>query len=206
MSIRLHVGAYRTSRIAHAICTTVMSPELQAFDHESLVEACAQGDRAALHAIYARESRWLLGVAQRIVRDRHTAHDVLHDAFIQIWTRASTYQRALGSARGWIFTIVRHRAMDEARKRARDVTLGDDAESIEAWPPASSMLPGADDAIARALARCLDALEGPRRHCIVFAFLDGYTHDEIATRLGKPVGTVKSWIRRGLLSLKECLS
>ena len=72
------------------------------FDYESAVEACARGERTALRALYEREAGWLLGVALRIVRNRDSARDVLQDAFVQIWQRAATYQRTLGSARGWI--------------------------------------------------------------------------------------------------------
>lgn len=175
------------------------------FDYESALEACARGERFALRALYEREARWLLGVAQRIVRDHDTAHDVLQEAFLQIWQRAASYQRALGSARGWIYTVVRHRALDEVRKLRREMPVGDDLEALadrhalhEAGQVAAS-----DGA---ALDRCLQTLEERKRECIVYAFVEGYTHEQIAERLTTPVGTVKSWIRRGLIALKECLS
>jgi len=174
------------------------------FDYEAAVEACARGERFALQALYEREARWLLGVAQRIVRDRDAAHDVLQDAFMQVWQRASTYQRSLGSARGWIYTVVRHRALDEVRRAQRETPVGDaieallDARADDAAPEG----PGDDES----LQRCLEALEVGKRDCIVFAFVEGYTHEQIARKLAMPIGTVKSWIRRGLLALKECLS
>ena len=96
-----------------------MSLASPAFDYESAVLACARGERYALRALYEREARWLLGVAQRIVRDRQLAEDVLHDAFLQVWQRAGSYQPALGSARGWIYTVVRHRALKEVRTPER---------------------------------------------------------------------------------------
>ena len=86
-----------------------------AFDYEAAVEACARGERYALRSLYQREARWLLAVAQRIVRDRELARDVVQDAFLQIWQRASSFRRELGSGRGWIYTVVRHRALDVAR-------------------------------------------------------------------------------------------
>lgn len=181
-----------------------MPPPATDFDYESHVEACARGDAAALHALYLRESRWLLAVAQRIVRDRDAAHDVLQDAFVQIWQRASTYQRALGSARGWVYTVVRHRALDVARRAHREVPVGDELESLQEAPPAVEAWPGPGD--IDALGRCLDTLEPARRECIVGAFVEGLTHEQIAARAAAPLGTVKSWIRRGLLSLRECLS
>lgn len=177
-----------------------MPPQPHDFDYESTVEACARGDADALQALYLRESRWLLGVALRIVRDRDTAHDVLQDAFVQIWQRAATYERALGSARGWIYTVVRHKALDTARRAQREVPAGDLLDAMEKQAPAQ--VPADVDA----LTRCLDALEPARRDCIVGAFVEGLTHEQIAARAGTPLGTVKSWIRRGLLSLRDCLS
>ncbi len=175
------------------------------FDYESALEACARGERFALRMLYEREGRWLLGVATRIVRDRDTAHDVLQDAFLQIWQRAQTYQRTLGSARGWIYTVVRHRALDEARKR-REVPAGDDLEALADAQVQTSLGAAEPLADSASLNRCLESLDDKKRECIVFAFVDGYTHEQIATALATPVGTVKSWIRRGLLMLKECLS
>jgi RNA polymerase sigma-70 factor (ECF subfamily) len=175
-----------------------------AFDYEAALEACARGERFALNALYQREARWLLGVAQRIVGDRDHAHDVLQDAFLQIWQRAASYQRSLGSARGWIYTVVRHRALDLARRSGREVSVGDDLEALsDARQAVQDEAAGPD---TTALDRCLAALDERKRECIVCAFVEGYTHDQIATKLATPVGTVKSWIRRGLLALKECLS
>ncbi|MEO8280735.1 MAG: sigma-70 family RNA polymerase sigma factor [Ideonella sp.] len=176
------------------------------FDYESALEACARGERFALRMLYEREARWLLGVAMRIVRDRDTAHDVLQDAFLQIWQRAQTYQRALGSARGWIYTVVRHRALDEARKLRREVPAGDDLEGLADAQAANDHAAAEPLADSASLNRCLESLDDKKRECIVFAFVDGYTHEQIATALATPIGTVKSWIRRGLLVLKECLA
>ena len=177
-------------------------PPAPDFDYETTVEACARGDAAALHALYERESRWLLGVAQRIVRDRDAAHDVLQDAFVQIWQRASTYQRALGSARGWVYTVVRHKALDEVRRAAREMPAGDLRDELAEQPEEA---PAALSADADALGRCLAALDAQKRDCIVSAFVEGLTHEQIAARLAAPLGSVKSWIRRGLLSLRACL-
>lgn len=177
-----------------------------AFDYEAALEACARGERYALRALYEREARWLLGVALRIVRDRETAHDVLQDAFLQIWQRAASYQRALGSARGWIYTVVRHRALDEVRRVRREVPVGDDLEGLSDALSAQQTPHDTPHSDAAALDRCLDRLDERKRECIVFAFVEGYTHEQIADKLATPIGTVKSWIRRGLLALKECLS
>jgi RNA polymerase sigma factor (sigma-70 family) len=179
------------------------------FDHASALEACARGDRYALRAIYEREAGWLLAVVRRIVRDPDLAQDVLQEALLLVWQRAASYQRALGSARGWIYTVVRHKALDEVRRHRPELAVGDALEGLaEGQGVEAAALAARDAAGARteAIEHCLDGLEPSRRDCIVLAFVEGYTHAQIAQRVQAPVGTVKSWIRRGLLALKECLS
>jgi RNA polymerase sigma-70 factor (ECF subfamily) len=175
-----------------------------AFDYESTLEACARGDRHALRALYDNEAHRLLGVALRIVRDHHVAQDVLQDAFVQIWRSAGTFQRALGSGRGWLHTVVRRRALDAVRRGPRELMAGDD---LEAMADAAALLvnDGESDA-AEALSHCLKALDERKRVCIVAAYVNGYTHQEIAQQLQAPLGSVKAWIRRGLLSLRQCMS
>jgi RNA polymerase sigma-70 factor (ECF subfamily) len=183
---------------------TVSTP---AFDYEAALLACARGERYALRALYEREAAWLLGVALRIVRDRERAEDVLHDAFLQVWQHASGYQPELGSARGWIYTIVRHRALKEVRHPGRMqvldptdlVLLSDQQQAANEPPEARSLDTGR-------LEHCLERLDEARRACVLHAFVDGYTHEQIAECLRTPLGTVKSWIRRSLASLKECMA
>lgn len=195
------IGARKDNNTIHL---AVKSPP-DAFDYEAAVEACARGERYALRSLYEREARWLVAVAQRIVRDRELARDVVQDAFLQIWQRASSFRRDLGSGRGWIYTVVRHRALDVARTAGRETAAGDDIDTLaDAAAIASTGVASSFD--TESLERCLDTLEASKRNCIVLAFVEGYTQDQIARRLDTPVGTVKSWIRRGLLSLKACLS
>lgn len=177
------------------------------FDYESALLACARGERDALQSLYERESRWLLGVALRIVRDRPRAEDVLHDAFVQVWQHAATFDPALGSARGWLYTVVRHRALNAVRHPGRLVSA--DPDDLARWSDAAQAQAGGHDdrgLDAESLERCLDRLEATRKACVVFAFVDGFTHEQIAERMATPLGTVKSWIRRSLASLKECLA
>ncbi|MFN3885767.1 MAG: sigma-70 family RNA polymerase sigma factor [Aquabacterium sp.] len=172
------------------------------FDYESALEACARGERFALQSLYEREGRWLLAVAMRIVQDRDLAHDVLQEAFLLIWQRAGSFRRALGSGRGWIYTVVRHRALDEVRRRRADPIPSDPADF------ADTVLEVADEGPLddQALDRCLAQLDATRRQCVVEAYVEGYTHEQIARRVGRPVGTVKSWIRRSLVALRTCLA
>jgi RNA polymerase sigma-70 factor (ECF subfamily) len=181
-------------------------PAASSFDHEAAVLACARGERFALRALYDRESRWLLGVALRIVRDREIAEDVLQDAFLQVWQHANTFDPSLGSARGWIYTVVRHRALREVGA-AKTVQL--DPEDVAAISDAHQAAHADDEdrgLDTESLERCLQRLEESRRTCVVHAFVDGYTHEQIAARMNTPIGTVKSWIRRSLASLKECMA
>ena len=177
------------------------------YDYDAAVLACARGERYALRALYEREARWLLGVALRIVRDRELAEDVLHDAFMQLWQHADTFEPALGSARGWLYTLVRHRALKALREPARmqamdpqDLTELSDTQQAAAD---RSHERGLD---AAGLERCLEQLDAERRACVVHAYVDGFTQEQIAARLQAPLGTVKSWIRRSLASLKECMA
>jgi RNA polymerase sigma-70 factor, ECF subfamily len=180
------------------------SPQTR-IDYEGLLLACARGDRDALRAIYDQESRWLMGVALRIVRDRALAEEVLQEAFLQIWKSSGTFDATRGSGRGWIYTVVRHRALQEIRRSGHEVSL--DSEDLENLAGHSETPDAEPVGVGSAeLEHCLEQLEPNRRACIMHAFIEGYTHEQIAAKLGTPLGTVKSWVRRGLLSLKECLA
>jgi RNA polymerase sigma-70 factor (ECF subfamily) len=179
-------------------------------DHDAALLACARGERFALRMLYEHEGRWLLGVVRRIVRDEALAEDVLQDAFLQVWQRAVTFDPLLGSGRGWIYTVVRHQAL-RAVRRAGIEPLAVEPEVLTALSDrqqTGAAGPDGDDRSldAAGLERCLDRLEANPRACVVHAYVDGYTQEQIASRLGAPLGTVKSWLRRSLLALKECLS
>ena len=181
-----------------------------AFDHDAALMACAHGDRDALRRIYERESRYLLGVALRIVRDRAAAEDVLHDAFVSIWSRASSFVASRGAGRGWIYSVVRHAALNRVRDSAREATLDEPAAAHHDTQAALAAWNTSGDELARhaalgRLGHCLDGLEPTRRSCLLYAYIDGCTHGEIAQRVQAPLGTVKAWIQRGLRALRECM-
>nr|WP_286009675.1 sigma-70 family RNA polymerase sigma factor [Salinicola sp. S1-1-2] len=172
--------------------------------------ACADGDHQALRAIYTLEGARLLGVVQRIVGDRATAEDLIHDAFVKIWQMAHTFDRERGSGKTWIFSIARHLALNHVRRRHREVTVDDEtAERLEATNALAAAAEASDhfDWLGKGeLDRCLAELDAERRNCLFHAYVDGYTHQEIATRLERPLGTVKAWIKRSLTALHECLT
>lgn len=180
------------------------------FDHDAALLACARGDHQALKRIYEHEHRYLFGVALRIVRQHQRAEDVLHDAFISIWQRASSFDPSRGEGRGWIFSIVRHAALNLVRDRMREVSVDEEAPLTVYDQAVMASHASTDDPFERRvelgrLGDCLAGLEPGRRACIVMAYVDGCSHSEIAEQTGTPLGTVKAWIQRGLRALRECM-
>lgn len=179
------------------------------FDHQSALLACAAGDRRALEHLYAEESRYLLGVALRIVRQRTLAEDVLHDAFVSIWTRAGSFDPERGSAKGWMYSVVRHQALDMVRAAQRDnlsEVAVEDIASGEGEDDSSASCSIELHASLGKLDQCLTLLDEKKRISIVYAYVDGCSHSEIAERLKAPLGSVKAWIKRGLAALRECMT
>ena len=179
------------------------------FDYEATLDACARGERQALERLYAQESARLLGVAQRLVRDSALAQDIVHDAFIKIWTRAASFDPSRGSARGWIFSIARNLALNTIRDNAREIQDDGDDQSLEAQATLEGWNQTVDSFDWRVnpgrIEFCLEQLEPVRRNCVFHAYVDGYSHQEIASKLGAPLGTVKAWIKRSLTALRECI-
>ena len=169
----------------------------------ALLGRCGQGDRAAFRRLYDLESKRLYGLALRITRQPALAADAVHDALLQAWERAALFDPGRGSVAAWLTGLVRYRAIDAMRKRAREVTGIDLPDEADETPGALERLSAS--AAGEALRRCLSTLEQHQRRVIVLAFVDGLSHAELAVRLESPLGTVKSWIRRGLQALKACL-
>ncbi len=170
--------------------------------------ACARGDRQALKRIFDAEAGRLIAIAQRIVKRRDLAEEVVQDGFIAIWTKAHQYAPERGSARGWIHAIIRNRALNMLRDGNREDLLSEDAiQSLQEADQPESVLNAwaALDRTSR-LRSCLEGLDQPKRQSILMAYVGGYSHGEIAGRLSLPLGTTKSWIRRGLASLRECMA
>ena len=165
------------------------------------IQRCAGGERSALRVIYDLEAARMVGVAARILRRRELAEEAVHDAFIRMWRSARSFDSQRGTARAWLYAIVRNQALSIARDEQR-VQATDDLDPKELPQPevALSRLPESS-----ALRRCLEQLDADRRTAVVLAYAHGFSHGELADRLGVPLGTVKSWVRRALLSLQECM-
>jgi RNA polymerase sigma factor (sigma-70 family) len=175
------------------------------FDYEAAIVACAGGNNLAFRALYDREAPKMLGVAMRLLKRQSLAEDAVHDAFVNIWNKAATFDAKAGSARGWIYTILRNRALNMLRSEGR-LEHKDEFETLAATAAdddPEAVVSGLSD--ASALRRCLEGLDPQRRSILVLSYVHGLTQGELAGRLGVPLGTMKSWIRRSLLSLKECM-
>ena len=160
---------------------------------EAIVQGIKTGDRAALRQLYDRFGARLYGIAHRILRDPALAEDALQEAFVKIWRNAVRFDPARGSATGWVAIIVRRAAFD---LRPRDLVI--EPADVAAEQPEPGMLdPG--------LARALDALPETHRRALLLMYVHGLTHSELASAMDAPLGTVKSWVRRGAAALKEKL-
>jgi RNA polymerase sigma-70 factor (ECF subfamily) len=169
-----------------------------------LIAAVQRGSQAALKRLYELESRRLYGIALRILRRPEAAADAVQDAFIQVWQNAGSFSAERGDAAAWLTGIIRYRALDLVRKLGREALSDDPALGDRIEHP--DILERIDAKVAAdALRRCLGLLDGNQQRCVVFAFVDGLSHAEIAARLPAPLGSVKSWVRRGLMSLRSCL-
>lgn len=178
---------------------------LALFDYESHLEACAQQSEQAFQALYQQETPRMISLAINLLGDRGLAEDCVHDTFVQVWRHAPRYQRSLGSGRAWIYSILRYRALNQLRSRGRYTEVNDDfIERIaDDSPQATDLLEQQSE--QQQLNRCMRSIDRNRRHPILLAFYHGLTHEQIASRLTIPLGTIKSRIRAGLRALQECL-
>jgi len=178
--------------------TESLPPEIEL---AQLLQRCAAHDPAAFRQLYDKTSPILFARLLRMLRRRSVAEEALQDVYVRIWERAAQYEAGRGRALAWMVTIARYCAIDLMR-RERMTLVGDDALAEVADESAGDPLldkPNNFDA-------CIGQLPEHTRNCLTLAFVEGRSHDEIARLTSNPLGSVKSWIRRGLMSLKACLS
>ncbi len=168
-----------------------------------LLRSCATGDQAAFRRLYELQSPRLYGLALRLLQQPGLASDAVHDAFVQVWRRAARFDPSRNAGEAWLASLLRYRAIDILRRRSREQYGIEQRDEADDAPDAFDRL--AERADTESLHRCLQELEETQRRAIVLAFLDGLSHVELASRLRSPLGTVKSWVRRGLLGLRRCL-
>lgn len=172
---------------------------------ERLVRAIASRDRLALRALYERMAAQMLACMMRILKRRALAEEALQDVFVSIWQRAAQFHSGRGAARIWLMSIARHRAIDVLRAERGELYRETQIEQLPEAEADSASDWSSSGRSAAALARCFSALSREQRRGIELAFVNGYSHADIARLTGEPLGTIKSWIRRGLASLRQCL-
>ncbi len=168
-----------------------------------LLARCARSDAHAFRQLYDLESGVLYGVALRITRQPALADDVLHDAMLQVWRNAGQFDATRGSGRTWMLSLVRYRAIDAARRVGRETLMSDPPDQPDPQLDPFQRLAETHD--ERMLQHCLGRIEGRPRHLVELAFIEGLTHAQVAARVGEPLGTVKSVIRRTLAALRSCM-
>lgn len=182
---------------------TMESPEELA----DLLARCALNDRNAFTRLYKATSAQLFGLILRIVKNPEVASEVLQEGYVKIWNRAGDFRADRARPMTWMGTIVRNQAIDVIRRSSHETMASEPVEELhwladEAAGPHDVVNQSQQD---QALHHCINQLEGGQRHAMLLAYFSGLTHEQLAERLDTPLGTVKSWLRRGLLRLKQCL-
>ena len=168
----------------------------------ALVTAIRSGDQGAMAALYDRYSSIVYSVALRVLQDTGAAEDVLQDIFMQLWRRPEAFDASRGNMSAWLAVIARHRAIDSLRRRRPENDIEDVVVSVE-----PDMASEADRVRAMGKVRdALGAMAPPQRSALEMAYFEGLTHTEIAEKTGEPLGTIKTRIRTGLLSLRKALA
>lgn len=181
-------------------------------DLAALLSRVALGDRAAFSELYQASSASLFGVILRINTDRGQAEEVLQETYVNVWKSAQSFDAHRGQPMTWLISMARHRAIDSLRRRqsepmTQSATTDDDSDTFGGVP---SPLPGPlqllqEAAEARELTQCVGQLSAQQQQCVALMYYQGLSHAEVAQHLTAPLGSVKSWIRRALSSLKGCL-
>jgi RNA polymerase sigma-70 factor, ECF subfamily len=168
------------------------------------LQRTARGDKAAFRLVYEATSLKLYGIVVRILGRRDLADEVLQEVYVRVWQRAGEFDSASGSPITWLATIARNLALDQARRKS--------PRSIEEFPEVLE-LPSDDNPAAtyersedlRRLQTCIEGLEPDRKELVLLVYYYGLTREEISGRIGRPVATVKTWLRRSLAQLRDCL-
>lgn len=178
--------------------------------YNDLLARCALRDETALQELYAKASPRLFALALGVVKHNDWAEEILQDAFVKIWMNADTFQPSKSGSMTWMSTIVRNRAVDKLRSVQRNPLLQQKMlDEVSETPLLSDEMDPSDQALMsqdmQALMHCLSTLDVAQKKAVLMSYYHGYSHQELADKLSKPLGTVKGWIRRGLEKLRMCL-
>lgn len=169
-----------------------------------LIGRVAEADRAAFRALYHAASAKLFGTCLRILRDRAEAEDAVQEVFTRVWLNARRYDATKARGMTWLIAIARNHAIDRLRARPATAAADDTAADIPDRTPGPEALVVAKGE-ARRIADCFDTLEPARAEAIRGAYLGGLSYQDLSRRHDVPLNTMRSWLRRGLMKLKECL-
>ena len=183
--------------------TVMPQVDTEAVNLNFLIERVAAGDRPALKTLYNLISPRLFAILLRMVRRREVAEDLLQDVFVTIWRKASSFDVTRGNAYAWLFSMTRRKAIDRLRVSFREVLSGDAEDMMSASQHDTRWN---DAEIHITLRRALQDLKPDVRRALQLCYTLGLTHEELAGEMQVPVGTAKSWVRRGLSQLRECLT
>ena len=168
------------------------------------LQALADGDRSAFAVLYQRTSGKLFGLCVQMLRDRSDAEDALQDIYTNVWRRAGTFDSTRAAAMTWLITLARNQCIDRLRRHRDDALDEATADSlVDSYPEPLEQSEASEQ--RRRLERCLGALADQQRDAVRAAFFSGTTYNQLAERMGVPLATMKSWIRRSLIRLRACL-
>jgi len=173
-------------------------------DLADLLRGCAAQDRAAFRALYSASSAKLMGVLIRILQDRAEAEDALQEVFTRVWLRAGRFDASRGRAMTWLIALARNHAIDRLRARPASLPDPDALETVADTAPRAETRLMAEGELRR-MADCFDGLEPDRAQAVRGAYIAGLSYSDLAARHGVPLNTMRTWLRRSLLRLRECL-
>lgn len=187
-----------------------MPPHLEAgldarAEIEQLIGRVSLGDRAAFQTLYSRTHAKLFGICLRILNNRQDAEEALQEIFVKIWHRSNQYRQGVASPMSWLITLARNHALDMVRGRKPvndDLDVAQDLASADPSPEDQILAMDQN----RQIETCMEELEPQRADAVRLAYLDGHTYQDLADRFNVPLNTMKTWLRRSLGRLKECLS
>lgn len=176
--------------------------------YAELLQKTAMGDQLAFKQLYEQSSPKLMSVCLRLMRTESLAEDVLQEGFIKIWDKADTYTPGKGKAMTWMSTVIRNKGLDKLRSlKTKPAETDIEYEGLEF--ASTELEPEALEDMSQdiqGLMVCLNKLKPDQKECILLSYYYGHTHQELADKLGKPLGTIKAWIRRGLEDLRPCMN
>jgi RNA polymerase sigma-70 factor, ECF subfamily len=175
---------------------------------QKLLVDTARGDQRSFRQLYDASSSHLFSLLIRMLKRRDWAEEALQDCYLKVWQKAETYAPDKGAPLTWLMTVARYRALDLLRMKRPEVEIPEDDEGR-----AMDFEDETEDPQARAveqegigaLQECMKGLQDEQQRSVLLAYYEGYTHQELAQAMKAPLGTVKSWVRRGLQKLRECL-